>query len=71
MKKSVSFNLHPEIKILHTWLHAHQQARKGIWHLAAIDRIHFQRRIELTKNKLDPVLLLRFKLYKDNIQQKG
>lgn len=57
-KKSVSFELNPQTKILHTWLYAHQQARKGTWHIDAVDRIRFQRRIEQTKNILDPILLI-------------
>lgn len=56
--KSVSINLQPQKKILHTWLYAHRQARKGTWHLDAVDRMRFQMRIERAKVKQEPLLLL-------------
>lgn len=55
-KKTVSFHTEIEIKILNTWVYAHQQARKGTWHIDAVDRMRFQRRVEITKNILDPIL---------------
>lgn len=63
--KSVSFNLEPQIKFLHTWLFAHHEARKGTWHLEAVDRIRFQRRIEIAKVTLDPILLRHKKYSRD------
>lgn len=54
--KSVSFALHPEIKILYTWHYANQQARRGTWHIEAIDRVRFHRRIDEMKSILEPVL---------------
>lgn len=44
-------------KTIFTWSFAHRLARQGKWHIAAIDRMRFQRRIEQTQNILDPVLL--------------
>lgn len=64
--KSISFNLYPEIKILHTWIYAHQQARRGTWHIEAVDRMRFRRRVQLVKEKLDPVLLRHLSKIKDN-----
>lgn len=60
-KRSVSFNMHPEIKILYTWLYAYKQARKGTGHIEAVDRIRFQRRIQQTKNILETILLQHIK----------
>lgn len=70
-KVTVSFHINPEIKILYAWPYAHRQARKGDWHIAAIDRIRFQRRIEKTQNILNPVLFRHINKIKDNLQQKG
>lgn len=69
-KKTVSFHTKPEIKILNTWVYAHQQARRGTWHIDAVDRMRFLRRIEITKNILDPILN-RHKQNTEFLRQKG
>lgn len=65
--KSVSFHTIHEIKFLYTWKYAHQQARKGTWHIDAVDRIRFQRRITQTEIIIDPVLHNHIRLTKTNI----
>lgn len=70
-KKTISFQMNPEIKILYAWPFAHRQARRGAWHIEAIDRMRFQRKIEKTQNILDSVLFQHINNIKVNSQQKG
>ena len=56
MKKSVSFQLAPEIKYPYTWSLAYQKVRKGSWHINAVDRIRFQRRVQQTKDIVEPTV---------------
>lgn len=69
-KKAISFQIKPEIRMLYTWRYAHQQARKGTWHIDAIDRMRFQKRIEIIKSILDPFLQQHMRKIKNSYNKK-
>lgn len=56
MCKRVHFNLKPDIFYMKKWDYAYREARKGCWHLYAIDRFHFQRKINKIDKILSPIL---------------
>lgn len=55
MSKRVNFELKPDIFYMRKWDYAYREARKGRWHLFAIDRFRFQRKINEIEKLLSPI----------------
>ena len=59
VKKNVTFSPTDEKHTMVHWSFAYREARKGTWHLFAIDRCRFKRRISQFEEKLKPHLTKR------------
>lgn len=55
-KKSVQFIDQPLVFIMNDWISDSEAARKGTWHLYAIDRKRFEFRIEMLEFLISPIL---------------
>lgn len=55
-KKSVRFSPQTSVIVLHAWMYAYKQARKGQWEQYARDAIRFKQRIKVVGEILSSIL---------------
>ena len=55
--RKVTFNANVEIRFMHVWTYAYQKSRERYWEVIASDAARFKRRIKMTGDILDSVLL--------------
>ena len=55
-QKKVTFKDEVQVFKMCTWTYAYREARKPTWINVAVDRMRFQRRIQLTEIILNPIL---------------
>ena len=58
VKKHVTFNSKPQMKIMYTYSYAMQANRKSLWMQMACDRIRFQHRIQSMESSMKHILSL-------------
>ena len=55
--RKVTFNDNVEIRFMHVWAYAYKKSRERYWEVVAIDAARFKRRIMMSSDLLDPILL--------------